>query len=726
MRQLKRFSTSLHDEMMDSFVKPAWLIEGELRDSRWVIQTGSSPPETVDFDQQLTAWPNPKSLLDREFVSDLISLKIVILSALKPKPVGWCTAAITIARSVFKPQIVLLRWRIDQGIKSYSQLDASWFNKFDASMKDKAREGLLDLEGRARRVLKALSEGKVSTPDNGRGGIASNALARLLGVSWGVELTGPSRVAIEAHFASRGEQFSRAAHGRKRPVELAVTPTRETARNYYRTWFDLWRLRDALSHDPIGFQAFKTFRDLRKWVKKWAAAEPTPDAPAFQTCYLINACLSLLWDPLCKEAVTLVNEGIDHGGRMRNMKRLNRVNARLRKLGFPEIGPHYDANRWQGSNCLSVRAFVFVIVPAAARILTSAFSARRDDEINRSRIECIETDAANQFWLHCHIAKNLDRVDRIPVPKSVEQAVRIVKSVRALGGKSGDKLYDFFCPIRQKAVKFDVGLKLDTVASYFSVPPLEDGKAWHFSPHQFRKFFGVTYYWRWAFPDLTALSFHYRHFNPDTTRRYIEMKAAEALRMRDEKMAAAMRRSAIERKDDFRSCKTAFVAWIFDAVRNGASIMGPLGRRIEAEIKLLKEKFFPEMQVTAAGSENSFGDMLARVVSNTDIQIHPEGHSLCGCGKSREDALQSRCLTLKRLELAEPLNATDGPDFDYAHDSGCLVCPHRGQLRSMSAYWEMEYDKAEEGLSHASTSQAHLIRDRLFLIEDHALPWEVV
>jgi hypothetical protein len=220
----------------------------------------------------------------------------------------------------------------------------------------------------------------------------------------------------------------------------------------------------------------------------------------------------------------------------------------------------------------------------AARIVTAAFTARRDDEIARSLLGCVDTDAGGTVWMSCHVNKNVNAVDRIPIPKSVERAVELVSRIRILGDRKGNKLYDLKCPIRSRNVKVKLAGTLDLVRDYLKVPLLADGTRWHFTPHQFRKFFGVTYFWRWAFPNLTALTYHYRHFNSDTTRGYIEMKAAEALRMSDEKQAAALRKRDLERKADLESSQSGFVAWVFEAVIAG-KLFGPLAKRIKDEIE---------------------------------------------------------------------------------------------------------------------------------------------
>jgi hypothetical protein len=356
-------------------------------------------------------------------------------------------------------------------------------------------------------------------------------------------------------------------------------------------------------------------------------------------------------------------------------------------------------------------------------VVSAAFSARRDEEIASSHIDCIEEDAAGSIWLRCLIVKNLDRVDRVPVPKSVARAVAVVKKIRDLGGKPGQKLYDFACPILGRNVRFELDRRLDLARDYLNVPLLEDQTPWHFTPHQFRKFFGVVYFWRWAFPNLTALTYQYRHFNPDATRAYIELRAAEALRLRDEKLAKAARKIDAVRAAEFDSGRVEFVSWTITQVASGTKIAGPLGRRIRAEVDALKQEILPDIQLTESESDPdqpTFDTVLAKLVEVTSIQIHPEGHSLCGCGRNETDASLSKCLALKQALLGVPASIGSGPDFQFAEDTGCLVCPHRGALPSMSSYWENHMTAIEKAIPMASHFQSTALADRLTLIKEYA------
>lgn len=726
-RKALQSNKSLHDKIIGELVRPHWLKNKSLLDNQWIIQVAKGDVEkTIDFDTPITSWPHNRNLTDPSFELDLITVKMVVYLSFKSKPVGWVKKGSS-AEVVFGAQVDFVRWRTDRGVPSNRELTAAWFNEFDRSFQKHGREGLLRLVPRATPVLEAIKEGTILPGFDDRKGILANPVAKLVGVANAASLTDASRAAIERFMSVHEIRYSRTSTSRDMPPEVKSTQTAPTAHKFYRVWLDLWRLRGHLSHDTIGYRAFTSARKLSEHVGRlFPQPNRTEDAPAYQTSYLINSALKLLLDPVCEKIIELISlGGIDANQDVRDSKVLEECNDRLRAMGFPPMCARYHNNRWHKLAGVTVYNMVFKVLLASARIVTAAFSARRDGEIASSPVDCIIVDDREDTWLNCLIVKNVDQMDRVPVPRSVARAVDVVKRIRALGNKQTEKLYDFSCPILRRPVEFDLGDELKFVNDYFSVPLLDDGSAWKFKPHQFRKFFAVTYYWRWAFPDLTALSYHLRHFNPDTTRAYIEMKAAEALRMRDEKHAAELRKRDIERKKDFDATKAAFVFRTLKEVADGGSLGGSLGREIEAKINALTAEFLPQIHVTEMDDDNpSFDRMLADLAATVSLEPHPEGLSLCGFGSgpgsTKQHCAISVCLLHKEKLTGQPSATASKAAFGFADPLSCLACGLRVSLPSMFPKWEEEVRTAEQALIEADPEFAPYIKERIRKIREYA------
>lgn len=741
---------SLHDEIIGKLFKPIWLVNDSLLDNRWTIQLRGEEL-SFDFDKAITPWPDVKSLLHNDFEADLITAKLLIYYSLKPKPLGWNAAVLSVQHTL-RSYVYLVRWRAENGLASNSLLTPEWFNVFDRGLKKGGRDGLLPFSSRAVSLFDAYDSGKLELTFNERNALAAPPFARLLGIDDYRTFPKKSKLVIDRLLLERQLHVSRAPVRRGRTVknplaepqsqsdednenseleneasEIDGKITRDAARSYYKVWLDLWRIRDKLPHDAIGYRAFKNKRALAHFMAKagFPLPQPTENAPARQTSCLINSALTLAIDPVSEGFIDVVESLAKPNGTL-NYDDIEKLNLRLVELGFPRVAPIYFEHKGAGpEDALTIHDFVFKILPAAAKIIMATYSARRDEELEKTKTDCIEVDSHGDHWFHCYINKNLNQVDRIPVPRSVARVVEIVSRIRALGGKATDKLFDFASPVLKRAVKFDIRAIFDKVRDFFGVPLLEDGTAWRFKPHQFRKFFGVTYYWRWAFPDLTALTLQYRHFNPDTTRAYIEMKAAEALRMRDEKLASAARQRDVERKIDFDSGQRDFVGWVLKGVAEGKRLAGAMGKRINEMVDSLIESFSAEIDITVTAPDgDSFDQALERLIDAVSMTVHPDGHSICFMGSRidpmRQQQAASQCLQLRQRVTGRPASTSFSADLGFAEDTACAVCPLRGRLPEMMPYWDREVRRATEALGFAQGDQMALLSERARIIQEYA------
>lgn len=151
----------------------------------------------------------------------------------------------------------------------------------------------------------------------------------------------------------------------------------------------------------------------------------------------------------------------------------------------------------------------------ACWILIAAFSARRDEEINGLRNECLRGDDVAGWWLDAFIEKTLQRREWIPIPALVAKAVQVLRYISASARlKTGtSELFQWEAPDGRVAT-IEVGRYLDDFSKLVGVPTYKarDGKGepWHWHPHQFRRFFAVLYFYRFDGASIEALSHHLR------------------------------------------------------------------------------------------------------------------------------------------------------------------------------------------------------------------------
>lgn len=722
--------TSLHDKVIGALPIRYWFKGGTTPlSNKWVIGTESvsvrtKSTTTIDFDQCLTAFPRCENLLDPERERDLITIKLVVYLSLDDEPVGW-NRTIGGVSSTFRFQLLFLRWRLEKGIDSYAELNAARYRQFVSALKKGGRDALLSMPKRVKTLCGAWDKGTVVPTINQRGEVDGKFLAKMLGLQTTSSLTSSTRATIYQYITDKGLKHSRGYKVSEKPVPLE-TIGEGSAVDFLKPWRELWDLRGFLGHDPIGYRAHLNERDLRRQVK-WAKARTrTKDAPEYQTSWLIDACLKLIHDESIKELFEIVENGLDQAGRPRDLRRFEAVNTRFRQLGFPELRPVYSIVTSKSEpphQLVTIRTFLLVFLPIFCSVVICAFTARRDNERNCLKVDCIETDANGNMWLNCLIAKNIRDVDRVPIPSSVKAAVDIVRRLHSFNRFREDEwLFNIACPVTGKKALVSPKRSLNTSCKWLGVPPLANGDIWRFTPHQFRKFFGTTYFHRWMFPNLTALSFHYRHFNPDTTRGYLKMQAAAALRIGEEKLArATLAMRSIERERDTNDCKWQLVRHIVQTALDGAKLAGSAGQRITQQVAELKEQFLPELEITKGGyDEPGFEAALEKLVRATPMQVHPEGHSVCLCNNTNDDKSKSRCLALKQM-LTDMLPSDNAEvDFDFADDETCLTCPHSARVPAISPYWDNALAELKLIVKRTTGEQREAIERRIAAIEVNA------
>jgi hypothetical protein len=224
------------------------------------------------------------------------------------------------------------------------------------------------------------------------------------------------------------------------------------------------------------------------------------------------------------------------------------------------------------------------------------------------------------------------------------------------------------------------------------------------------------------FPNLTALSFHYRHFNPDTTRGYLKMRAAAALRMGEDRLARAeVAQRSIERERDLNDGKWQLVRHIIQMALDGAKLAGSAGQRITQQVNELKERFLPELEITKGGyDEPGFEAALEKLVKAMPMQVHPEGHSVCLCNNLNDDKSKSRCLALKQMLTGMLPTDSAEVDFDFADDETCLTCPHSARVPAISPYWENALAELRLVVKLTTGEQREAIERRMAVIEVYA------
>lgn len=502
-------------------------------------------------------------------------------------------------------------------------------------------------------------------------------------------------------------------------------------------WTNLWKIRDKLSHDPLSFRPIELGESAGGMARGMNATStvPTPAPPVYQACYLINAALEMILEQsgTLKGILELVRQaarkfpalGVE-GSEARNAFIADGMRE-MRKRGHADclVGRNIlDVYSWRQTmrgerrHGYDLRQLLFILLAAACAIGLSALVARRMMETLSLKDDCVFSDDHGALFMSCWIEKSARALDSVPIPRSVECAIDVLKwlSEDARASDGTQWLFKFIEPDGSgRRIGFSMTEAIRMFAEFVGVPALANGEKWHFTTKQFRTFFSMVYYHRWHFPSLTALSNFLKHNNPDVTRGYVTaVGRSNILRIRDERDAAkatreeaAAREAQAARAADFEAGRMNFmVATLSDAITGKAPISGHGGDLWMRDLSQLVRQFTRHTSFSAEGTDATFETVLRGWVKGKSIEPHPAGHSYCKCGSDRIDLAVAACLGLKRQLLGEHSVALETkPDHAFAADEVCADCPHNLHLQVNEPYWDRALLEAERAAGSAATSR---------------------
>jgi hypothetical protein len=321
-----------------------------------------------------------------------------------------------------------------------------------------------------------------------------------------------------------------------------------------------------------------------------------------------------------------------------------------------------------------------LLLATACWIMIAAFSARRDEEIDDLRVGCIRGDAEGGWWLHVYIEKTLQRKEWIPVPSLVARAVELLQAIsRSARARTGsDRLFQWLRSDGE-VLRIDAGRKLDAFARAVAVPPHEPQNgpavAWHWHPHQFRRFFAILYFYRFEGASIDALAHHLRHFDLNVTRGYTT---------RDPDVAALW--TDVEWGYN-RHYATTIAA-------RERSVSGSAGERLKRMAKRLTDLLKRRLQVV---TPDRIGAAVATIMQRQGMVLTPKPWVTCSCPNTADASRTAAC----RRGTAAGTNVI-GPDFARAGPSVCPACPHALVERSRSSFVTAEVEQLEGAVASGS------------------------
>lgn len=649
--------------------KASWLLS-DYHDASWQVADVTEGTIPLNFD-----WLLPDGTRLHEMVNEHLcdTIKRVVFE-MRTGPLATVSegASQGAALSVLR---VLVAWMHLNGIYRFSHLSP---DDLEQHVRDRAKgkERCLDIPGRIRTVLDRFENRPQDLPSRAE-------LFELAGNDRRDSALPKSGKIIDAFRNRHGlgiEVNKRRAKGR-RQEGIAQSSLRTICSHIRRLWTLASRIEgDKLTFDPFPDGVASAAQIARKDGR-------TPTAPNLQTMTLIDAACRWVLD-IGPKLLDLRDGLVEHDRERVRLWRADKNNRcadpltrewdRLKEFNSgngegPKLVLSHHTKK-DGSE-VYFRKAINGFLPTACAIVIAAFTARRHKEVLMLEEDAISGGEKEGYWLHSYIEKTLQRMDATPCPAIVVKAVDLLKRwSHPARQRSGSKKL-FRIPVNEEASsddrKFRLALNLNDFARFVNVPAMPDGAFWHFAPHQFRRFFAITYVWRYDCGDLGALSHHLRHFNMEMTRRYVT--------------DAEMGRMVYEEGRTYTVDKMLAIA------HGDSKAGGAMGTRLQRQIERLRKS-------VDIVSDRDLKRKVERLVDTRGLILRGTPWGYCGSRNTEPARRRANC---QKPEWKGKSLTVDGfPNVAGSTETRCTECIHNMVDQVRRPHWNDEIRRLDGALAN--------------------------
>lgn len=462
----------------------------------------------------------------------------------------------------------------------------------------------------------------------------------------------------------------------------------------------LYVMRRGINGTSLPERPFSSASQVAK--KHGSSTKPTPIPPAAPTLHLISH--AMLWvSNYAPPLLELIRSALEMSDR-------NRAKRHTREAAFaklvnatPSEGP--EGSPWPlaeravrvESARLSCQAAVRLLF-AACFIVVVTFSARRKDAV--LALEAADLDGSDEegWWLRPYIQKTLQRKDWIPVPPIVSRAIDVLRALSEAARTQTEtsSLFQWLNPFpttpEVNTNLLEANGSIDEFASWVKTPRWSPKAGqeleWHWTPHQFRKFFAVLYFYRYKGATIEVLAHFLRHFNLEMTKQYLTMDK--------------------EAKSIFDSVEWGYKKHVARniALKGGAALGGMTKRLAKQLIEHLRSK----LRITAAPLEAP-EEYILRQMERQRLVITPKAWVDCSCPRTKKAARSANCRNREGADSNEL-----GPDFKHAGPEVCSECPFaidNGRLEEALAEVAMNAKRTSVDVLTSGTFLHELAKERV-------------
>ncbi len=332
------------------------------------------------------------------------------------------------------------------------------------------------------------------------------------------------------------------------------------------------------------------------------------------------------------------------------------------------------------------------LLAGAAFVLIAAFTARRLEEINMLRRDCLKGSDAEGWWLNVYIQKSERKWTWIPIPRVVARAVEFLKGLDVDDPADEQKLFTLNDPISGKRIKLKHNVKGLAAKLGTDSYVRRDGVAemWEWTPRQFRRFFAVLFIYRW-FGKKETLAHHLRHYDLQTANDY--------LRLDPETSDTWLREIA-----NYKSFVAEKVA------ANDRQFVGPMGDRLQKHIDRVRRMIDQNLMIVPEEK----AEVILRLMKKLHLVVTVKPWATCCCPNTQGGCERAAC----RKDTGYAPGAT-GPDFVAAGPAICPGCPWALISQGNIEYIELELEELTESTAQVSGVFAELASEKIVALSQY-------
>ena len=350
---------------------------------------------------------------------------------------------------------------------------------------------------------------------------------------------------------------------------------------------------------------------------------------------------------------------MDAGIEQRLTDYLDRYVAKTAGPGAPwPINWNFAANsRGDG---ISLFEALTVHIPMSCLVVNGIFSARRKTSLTSLEAGCFVIDDNGFGYLHAFIEKTERAMTFVTCPELVGKSVNLLERwsspARSLTGSP--RLYQEKLPWSSVRIPQRINRDLNRFARRVGVHL----GTFRLKVRQFRRFFAMTYMWRYKLGNLEALSYYLKHRTIGATYAYVTETVGGDVML------------------EVQSELTRHI--YLGAIAGTNTSTGPLARRIKRYGEQVLGHIRSKLQMVSDEEiENHLTKHLDSLVSSSGRLLLPNPWGFCGCGNRSRDIAKAACARLKKEEGVLQKRP------ELSRISICANCPHLLTDSDFEPYW---------------------------------------